>query len=125
MIREVNDCADGYPIAGNGQVGEASYGKGVKMKITRGHVLMPILCIVLGVVLIILGTSAGWGLVWTMGGGFFVVFGVGALVLVLAWVLPGRAGGFLRRPIVSILIVGAILIMMSLTVWVGLAGRGW
>jgi hypothetical protein len=115
----------GIQSQGTGQVGEASYGKGVTMKITRGHVLMPILCIVLGVVLIILGTSAGWGLVWAMGGGFFVVFGVGALVLVLAWVLPGRSGGFLRRPIVSILIVGAILIMMSLTVWVGLASRGW
>jgi hypothetical protein len=95
------------------------------MKITREHVLMPILCIVLGVVLIVLGTSAGWGLVWAMGGGFFVVFGVGALVLMLAWVLPGRAGMFLRRPIVSILIVSAILTMMSLTVWVGLASRGW
>jgi hypothetical protein len=91
------------------------------MKITRGHVLMPILCIVLGVVLIILGTSAGWGLAWVMGGGFFVVFGLGALALALAWVLPGPAGEFLRRPIVSIVIVGAILVMMLLTVVVGLA----
>ena len=81
------------------------------MKMTRGHVLMPILSIVMGVLLIALGTSAGWGLVWAMGGGFFVVFGVGAMLLAAAWVLPGRAGEFLRQPIVSILIVGVILVV--------------
>jgi hypothetical protein len=94
------------------------------MKITPAHILMPILCMLVGIVLIYLGTSVGWGSVWAMAGGFFITVGIGAILLTLAWVLPGQLGALLRRPIVSVLILGAILVMMALTVWVGIANRG-
>ena len=94
------------------------------MKITAVHILMPILCIVVGMVLVYVGLSRGWGLVWAVGGGFFVTVGVGAGLLTLAWMLPGRAGAILRRPIVSILILCAIVAMMALTVCTGIVSRG-
>jgi hypothetical protein len=42
------------------------------MEITPAHVLLPILCIVVGIVLIYVGLFGGWGLVWAVGGGFFI-----------------------------------------------------
>ena len=90
------------------------------MKITPVGVLLPILCLVVGVALVYAGLSAGWGLVWAMGGGFFITVGISAIVLTLAWRLPGRAGAALRHPVVSVLIVAAVLLMMALTVAVGL-----
>jgi hypothetical protein len=91
------------------------------MNITAAHIVMPIVCIMVGLSLIYMGLFAGWGLVWAMGGGFFVTIGVGAVLLTLAWVLPGSLGALLRRPVVSIVIVGVVLAMMALTVYVGVA----
>jgi hypothetical protein len=94
------------------------------MKITPTHVLMMILSIVVGVALVYAGLFAGWGLVWASGGTFFIAIGVGAGLLALAWNLPGRVGAILRRPLVSILILGTILTLMALTVYVGIIGGG-
>jgi hypothetical protein len=93
------------------------------MEITPAHVLLPILCIVVGIVLIYVGLFGGWGLVWAVGGGFFITVGIGAGVLTLAWVLPGKAGTLLRHPIVSVAILCAVVGMMVLTVYVGILSR--
>ena len=98
------------------------------MKITTTHILMMFLSIVVGVALIYAGLFAGWGLVWAPGGTFFVAIGVGAGLLTLAWKLSGRVGAILRRPLVSILILGTILMLMALTVYLGIVvalRRGW
>ena len=42
------------------------------MRITAAHVLMPILCLGVGIVLIHVGLFCAWGLVWAVAGGFFV-----------------------------------------------------
>lgn len=94
------------------------------MRITPAHVLMPVLCLAVGIALVYVGLSGGWGLVWAVGGGFFITVGVGAGVLTLAWVLPGPAGAMLRRPIVSIVILCAVVGMMALTVYIGIISRG-
>jgi hypothetical protein len=94
------------------------------MKITPAHVLMPILCLGVGIALIYVGLYRGWGSVWAVVGGFFITVGLGAGVLTLAWVLPGPGGAILRRPIVSIVILGAVVAMMALTVYVGIVSRG-
>jgi hypothetical protein len=94
------------------------------VKITLVHVLMPILCLVVGAVLVYVGLFRAWGLVWAVAGGFFITVGLGAGVLTLAWVLPGPAGAILRRPIVSIVILCAVVAMMALTVYVGIVSRG-
>jgi ABC-type Fe3+ transport system permease subunit len=93
------------------------------MKITAAHFLVPILCILVGAVLIYLGLRAGWGVVWAAGGGFFVTLGISAEVLALAWVLPGPVGTFLRHPVISILMVVIVLAMMALTVYLGIASQ--
>jgi hypothetical protein len=93
------------------------------VRITPAHVLMPVLCLAVGMALVYVGLSGGWGLVWAAGGGFFITVGVGAGVLTLTWVLPGPAGAMLRRPIVSILILCAVVGMMALTVYIGIISR--
>jgi len=90
------------------------------MKITPTSIFLPILCLVVGAALVYAGLAAGWGLVWAMGGGFFITVGLAAIVLTLAWMLPGRLGATLRHPVVSVLIVAAVLLMLVLTVVVGL-----
>lgn len=92
------------------------------MKITPAHIVMLIVCIVVGIALIYVGLFAGWGTVWAMGGGFFVIIGIGAALLTLAWAIPGRAGAVLRHPVVSILILGAVVTMMALAVYTGMIG---
>jgi len=94
------------------------------MKITPTHILMTVLSIVVGVALIYAGLFAGWGLVWVSGGTFFIAIGVGAGLLTLSWKLSGRVGAILRRPRVSILILGTILMLMALTVYLGIVGGG-
>ncbi len=94
------------------------------MQITPTHILMMVLSIVVGVALIYAGLFAGWGLVWASGGTFFIAIGVAAGLLTLAWNLPGRVGAILRRPLVSILILGIILTLMALTVYLGIVGGG-
>ena len=94
------------------------------MKITPTHILMMFLSIVVGVALIYAGLFAGWGLVWVSGGTFFIAIGVGAGLLTLSWKLSGRVGAILRRPLVSILILGTILMLMALTVYLGIVGGG-
>ena len=89
------------------------------MRITPAHFLMPILCLGVGIALIYFGLFRAWGPVWAAAEGFFITVGLGAGVLTLAWVLPGPAGALLRRPIVSIVILGAVVGMMALTVYVG------
>jgi hypothetical protein len=61
------------------------------MKITPAHVLMPILCLVVGIALLYVGLYRAWGLVWAVAGGFFITVALGVGVLTLAWVLPGPA----------------------------------
>jgi hypothetical protein len=93
------------------------------MKVTPAHILMPILCIMVGIALVCVGLFGGWGLVWAAGGGFFVTVGIGAGLLTLAWMLPGRAGIILQRPIVNVLILCAVVAMMALTVCVGMVSH--
>ena len=91
------------------------------MKITSSHIVLPIVCILVGTVLVYLGLCMGWGLVWVAGGGFFIVVGIGAGLLTSAWTLPGRVGAFLRRPFVGILILIAVILMMVITVYIGIS----
>ena len=94
------------------------------MKITPTHILMMFLSIVVGVALIYAGLFVGWGLVWALGGTFFIAIGMGAGLLTLAWNISGRVGAILRHPLVSILILGIILTLMALTVYLGIVGGG-
>jgi hypothetical protein len=71
----------------------------------------------------VLDCGGGWGPVWTASGALLVTVGLAAEVVALAWVAPGRLGDFLRRPVVSILIVAAVVVMMILTVWLGVLNQ--
>jgi len=90
------------------------------MKVTPAHYTMPLLPIGAGAVLVYLGLFADWGLVWAAAGGFFLTVGLGAYVFTLAWTLPGTPGVLLRHPLVSILVVMAVLLMLGLTVLLGI-----
>ena len=93
------------------------------MKITVGHWIMPFVAMLAGGGLVYAGAKLGWGLVWVMGGGFFITVGIVALLLSLAWVLPGPLGDFLRSPAVNILLLLAVLGMLIATVVVGIVAR--
>jgi hypothetical protein len=47
------------------------------MRITPAHVLMPILCLGVGVALLYVGLYRAWGLVWAVAGGFSITVGLG------------------------------------------------
>ena len=93
------------------------------MRTKRGHFLVPIFAIAVGVALIYVGLRRGWGVVWAAAGGFCVVVGLGAELLALAWRLPGAVGTFLRRPIVGILIVGAVVAALAAVAVLGIVSR--
>jgi hypothetical protein len=58
------------------------------------HFLAPVLVILVGAALVYVGLWLGWGAVWAAAGAFFIVLGLGAEVLALAWRLPGPIGAF-------------------------------
>lgn len=90
------------------------------MRVKARNFLVPVLPIVVGLLLMYVGLWGGWGAVWAAAGGYFVVLGLGAELLALSWVAPGRLGAILRHPVVSVLIVAAVLGMMILTVGLGI-----
>jgi hypothetical protein len=93
------------------------------MKITPAHIILPIIAILVGMAIIYAGLWGGWGIVWAAGGGFFIVLGLGATLLTLAWALPDPAGAFLRQPMISILILLIVLSMLYLTVSLGILNQ--
>ena len=94
------------------------------MKITIGQVVLIVVVIMAGILLIFAGSKLGWGLTWILAGTFFITIGIAAILLTLAWVLPGPLGAFLRHPIVNVLILGAVVITMCATVIVGVFFQG-
>jgi hypothetical protein len=90
------------------------------MKMTIGQILLPFVVLAIGVSLVLAGTWGGWGIVWTAGGIFFITVGIGTTLLTLAWNLPGPLGAFLKRPLVSILILCAIGMTMCSTIGLGI-----
>lgn len=82
--------------------------------------LLSLIAALTGIALVLLGTLGGWGLVWTLAGGFFMTVALGTVILTLAWSLEGRPGELLRHPAVSILIIAAVLAMLLLTVGAGI-----
>jgi len=89
------------------------------MKITVGQTVLIVIVILSGILLIFAGSKLGWGLTWTLAGIFFITIGIAAILLTLAWVLPGPFGATLRHPIVNVLILGAVVVTMCATVIVG------
>ena len=90
------------------------------MKVTPGHIFLPVMSILVGLSLLCAGLWAGWGLVWASAGAFFIVFAIGAWMLVLAWVLPPPWGNLLRHPLFSIFWMVLIFGLMALTVLFGI-----
>jgi hypothetical protein len=82
------------------------------MKITIGHIILPILAILCGILLILAGIKLGWGLTWTLAGVFFVTLGLVANLLTMAWVLPGPLGALLRHPVSNVLMLVLVVITM-------------
>ena len=89
------------------------------MKITIGQTVLIAIVILSGILLIFAGSKLGWGLTWTLAGIFFITIGIAAILLTLAWVLPGPSGAILRHPIVNVLILSAVVVTMCATVIVG------
>jgi hypothetical protein len=89
------------------------------MKITLTQIVLIIVVISTGSFLIFAGSQLGWGLTWSLAGAFFISIGFAAILLSLAWVLPGSVGAFLRHPVVNVLILAMIGILMCATVTAG------
>jgi hypothetical protein len=86
------------------------------MKITIGHIVMPMIAILSGLLLVYTGLKLHWGLAWTLAGVFFITIGIVANLLTLAWVLPGPLGAFLRHPIVNVIMLASVVITLCATV---------
>jgi hypothetical protein len=89
------------------------------MVISWKHIFMPFAVIGAGLLLIYLKTAQAWPRVWAMGGYFFITVGISAMLLNLAWTLPGPLGRILRHPVSNILIFLAIVVMLIATAAVG------
>ena len=59
--------------------------------------MLTVLCLLLGSALLYMGTVGDSDLRLVVGGGFFVVMGIGAGLLTIGHLLPGRAGAVLRN----------------------------
>jgi hypothetical protein len=105
-------------------VGCFGLAEGDSMKISNGELAIIFLAILVGILLIVAGSRLGWGLVWIMAGIFFIMIGITAVVLNLAWNLQGPIGEFLRLPVVNILILALVIISMLATVIVGIFFQG-
>ena len=90
------------------------------MKITYTHWLLSIASALVGTVLVLIGIRQELDTVWISGGAFFVTLALGSIVLALAWILPGRFGAFLRRPVVGVAVLGVVLLMLMVTVVFGI-----
>jgi len=93
------------------------------MKVTPAHIVMPLLIIAVGAFLVYASLWRGLDLVWAAGGLFFITLGLSAIVLTLAWVLPDPLRSILRHPVVSIILLLAVLGTMALVVVMGLSGQ--
>ncbi len=89
------------------------------MKISLGHIIMPFAAAGVGLALIYAGSGLGWGLAWSLAGGFFITLAVAAVLFSLGWVAPGPLGSFLRHPVVNMVIILAVLGMLAATVIAG------
>jgi hypothetical protein len=85
---------------------------------------MPIVITLAGILLIFTGSKLGWGLTWVLAGVFFISIGVSAILISLAWIVPGPLGAILKHPVVSVLIIAEVLISMCATVVVGVIRGG-
>ncbi len=93
------------------------------METKAEHFVVPVLVMLAGAALVYVGLWLGWGAVWAAAGAFFIVLGLGAEVLALAWRLPGTVGAYLRRPVVGILVVGAVVATLAVVVVLGILSR--
>lgn len=93
------------------------------MVVTLQHWLIPFVPFSLGGVLVYLHFYEGWTRPWGAGGLFFIVIAVNAMLLNLAWTLPGSMGAFLRHPITNIAMLLSIVGTLGLTIVVGLAAQ--
>jgi hypothetical protein len=93
------------------------------MTATLQHWLMPFMPFSLGGLLLYLHLYQGWERPWGAGGLFFVVIAVNAMLLNLAWTLPGPVGAFLRHPITNIVMFLSIACALGFTIVVGLMAQ--
>ena len=86
------------------------------MVVTLQHWLMPFLPFLLGGGLVYLHLYRGWERPWGAGGLFFIVIAVNAMLLNLAWTLPGPVGAFLRHPVTNIVMFVSIVCALGFTI---------
>ena len=90
----------------------------INMHYTRGQFILSLGAIVVGMGLIIL--TSRFGAFGFISGGFFIVLGLGSLLLTLGSVLPGLAGRVLRNRIFKGVVITVVILMLLLTAYFAL-----
>ena len=80
---------------------------------------LPSLAILAGGACMALHWGLGAEFVWVAAGGFFLSVGVGTYVLSAAWAAQGLLGKVLRSPVISLLVLLAVLGTLVWTVLLG------
>jgi len=93
------------------------------MEVTRGHIVLIVLVLLVGSALMYMGTVGGSDLRLVVGGGFFVIMGMAAGLLTIGHLLPGRAGAILRNIRLIRLVFWATVGLMMLVIAGSLLAR--
>ena len=93
-------------------------------EVSRQRILFIVLCLLVGSALLYVGTVGDSDLRLVVGGGFFVVMGIGAGLLMIGHLLPGRAGAALRDIRVIRLVFWTAVGLMVLVIAVSLSRQG-
>jgi hypothetical protein len=94
------------------------------MEVSRLRILFIVLCLLVGSALLYVGTVGQTDMRLVVGGAYFVIVGIGAGLLTMGHLLPGRAGEILRDLRVTRLIFWAIVALMILLIGASLIRRG-
>jgi len=95
------------------------------MEVTRGHIVLIVLVLLVGSALMYMGTVGDLDLRLVVGGGFFVIMGMAAGLLTMGHMLPGRAGAILRSMrLIRLVFWGTVGLMMLVIGGSLLARRG-
>jgi hypothetical protein len=86
------------------------------MEVTGGHILLIVLCLLVGTALIYAGTVGKSDLRLLAGGGYFVITGIAAGLVTMRHLLPRRAGAILTPRLIGKLVFGAAVGWMLLLV---------
>jgi hypothetical protein len=86
------------------------------MEVSRGHIVLIVLCLLVGLALLYAGTLGGLGLMWIGAGGYFVIIATGVGLRVMGRLLEGRAAQLLTGRFVGKVVFWSMAGLMLLLI---------